>query len=436
MHITRRQTLASFVGALALAASGIPAMSAEPGEFTNAKIDWKQFAGQDINILLVRHPWQEAIEPLIPQFEELTGIKVNLRKLPEPQFLAKVPADLTAGTFQFDVFMTQIAQNPQYDKKTWLSPIDVYMQDSKLTDPAWYDWNDFFPGAQSAATIGGTPFYNLAITAEAQILAYRKDVFETLGLSVPKTFDELIATAATIKEKGGMDGITLRGGPTLWWPLLGAVESFGGTYLDADQKPALDTEGTIAGVQAYVDLAKSAPQGVTNYDWDEINTAMLSGQAAMFLDANVVYPRLKDPKLSGLADKFGVAAYPAGPTGAHSDSHYWTISMANNAKNKEAAWLFMQWATSKPVQRDLAIAGILAPRNSAWEGQALVDALGADLLAAVKGSLSGAKLYPANEHWTELADALRVEVQNALTGTKDVKQSMTDAQARWVKILQ
>lgn len=435
MRITRRQALKGVACSLTAVLVAVPALGAELTEFTNAVIDWRQFEGQEVNVLLVRHPWQEALEPMVPQFEELTGIKVNLRKLPEPQFLTKVPADLTAGTFQFDVFMTQIAQNPQFSASGWLSPVDIYLNDAKLTDPAWYDWDDFFPGAQAAATIGGTPFYNLAITAEAQVLAYRKDVFEELGLSVPTTFEELLATAKTISEKTDMDGITLRGGPTLWWPLLGAVESFGGSYLDENQQPSLDNAGTIAGVQAYVDLAKYAPQGVTNYDWDEINTAMLSGQAAMFLDANVVYPRLKDASLSNLAEKFSVAPYPAGPKGAHSDSHYWTIAMAHNATNKEAAWLFMQWATSKPIQRDLALAGILAPRGSAWEGEALVDALGAEFIDAVKQSLSSAIIYPANEHWTELADSLRVEVQNALTGTKTVEQAMTDAQATWVGIV-
>ena len=102
MLMTRRQTLLGFVSALAITAAGLPAFAADAGEFTGAKVDWQQFKGQEINLLFVRHPWQEAIEPLVPQFEELTGIKVNLRKLPEPQFLAKVPADLTAGTFQFD----------------------------------------------------------------------------------------------------------------------------------------------------------------------------------------------------------------------------------------------------------------------------------------------------------------------------------------------
>lgn len=412
-----------------------PLFAAELDEFTNANIDWKQFSGEQIDVLLSRHPWQEALEPMIPQFEALTGIDVNLRKLPEQQFLAKVPADLTAGTFQFDVFMTQVAQNPQYHKSGWLEPIDQYMNDPDLTDAAWYDWDDFFSGAQAAATIGGTDFYNLAITAEAQILVYREDIFEELGLSVPTTFDEVTAAAATINEKTDINGITVRGGSGVWWPLLGAVESHGGSFLDEDQQPMLDDPGTIAGVEAYVQLAEYAPAGVTNYDWDEINTAMLSGQAAMFLDASVVYPRLKDPSLSDLSEKFGVTGYPSGSVGAHSDSHYWTISMAGSADDNEAAWLFMQWATSAPVQRDLALAGILAPRASAWEGDEIVEALGSQFIDAVKDSLAGAVLYPAHENWTEMTDALKIEVQNAMTGSKSVQDAMTDAQAKWLRIV-
>lgn len=430
----KTKTLLSASTGILLALTAQTAGAAELEEFTSAAIDWRQFEGQTVDVLLSRHPWQEAIEPMIPQFEELTGLTVNLRKLPEAQFLAKVPADLTAGTFQFDVFMTQIAQAPQYAASGWLTPVDTFMNDPALTDPAWYDWDDFFPGAQAAATIGGTPFSNLAITAESQILVYRTDVLAAQGLAVPTTFDELIAAAQTISENTEMSGVTLRGGPALWWPLLGVVESYGGGYLDENQQPMLDDPATIAGVQAYVDLAQYAAQGVTNYDWDEINTAMLSGQAAMFVDANVVVPRLRDPGLSMVSDLIGVAPFPAGPDGAHADSHYWTISMAHNADTPEAAWLFMQWATSKPVQRDLALAGILAPRGSAWEGQELVDALGPELLDAVRTSLSTATLYPAHESWTELADALRVEVQNALTGQKTVEQAMQDAQAAWTGI--
>ena len=55
-----------------------------PEEY-QCNIDWRQFEGQEINLLLSAHPWQEAIMPLIPEFEELTGMKVNCTKLPHAE---------------------------------------------------------------------------------------------------------------------------------------------------------------------------------------------------------------------------------------------------------------------------------------------------------------------------------------------------------------
>ena len=100
----------------------------------SAKIDWKQFSGQSINVLLSRHPWQEAITPFIPEFERLTGMKVNVQALPETQYVTKVPADLTAGTFQFDVFMNQYYDKPQYAAEHWTADLKPLMDDPKLTD--------------------------------------------------------------------------------------------------------------------------------------------------------------------------------------------------------------------------------------------------------------------------------------------------------------
>jgi len=436
MNITRRQALIYTASTLAMSAMSVPAVASNTNDFDTAKVDWKQFNGQNINVLLSRHPWQEAIEPLIPDFESLTGIKVNLRILPEQQFLTKVPADLTAGTFQFDVFMTQISQAPMFASRKWLTPIDVYLNDAKLTDPDWYDWDkDIFPSAQEAATIGNTPFSNLPITTESQVLIYRTDILKDNGIEIPKTFDEVIEAAKTINEKTNIKGITVRGGAALWWPLFGVIKSYGGNFFDTNFNPALADPNTIAGVKAYVELARLAPQGVTNYDWDEINTAMLSGQAAMFIDSSVVYPRLKDQDLSTISDKIGIAPFPSGPSGSRANSHYWTISMAHNAGNKEAAWLFMQWATSRPIQKALALKGVLAPRNSAWQGDEISNALGQEFIDGVRTSLLTASLYPVHENFLELVDALRQNVQDAMTGSKSVDQAMLDAQNTWVSIV-
>lgn len=428
-------TTAALAAGMMAAWGSFSGVSAEPA--SAAKIDWKQFDGTQIDVLLSRHPWQESIEPLIPQFEELTGIRVNVTKLPEQQFITKVSADLSAGSFAFDVFMTQFYEAPKFEKEKWTAALDGFLADPKLTDPAWYDWEDFFPGAREISNIGGSYMDRVAITSEAQVLVYRTDVLEAAGVAVPTTFDELLAASATIKEKGGgIYPITLRGGAANWWPLYGVVRSYGGNYLDDERKPVIGSPETKAAVETYAKLAQFAPPGITNSDWDEINTAMLSGQAAMFLDSSVVFGRLEDPAISTVAGKVGVAPFPAGPDGAHGNSHYWSISMAESSDNKEAAWLFIQWATSGPVQEALALEGVLGPRASAWKVEGLAEKYPQQFLDAVSTTLSTAVIPPAVEQFYELMDPLRAAVQEVILGNQTADAALDGVQTAWNKILQ
>ena len=195
-----------------------------------ANIDWDQFKGDTLAIVLSVHPWQEAIDPYLPDFEKLTGMKLKTVKIPEHEFMTKVAAELTAGTFAFDVYMTQYYDSPKYQLEGWTADLKPLMNNSKITDLQWYDWDDFFPAAQNIATVGGKYFDRIAITAEAQVLIYREDVYEDLGLSVPETFDELLANARAINEKTDMAGITQRGDLYCWWPMYGVVLSYGGGY--------------------------------------------------------------------------------------------------------------------------------------------------------------------------------------------------------------
>lgn len=262
----------SETGATVVLPEGIPAPS-------KAKMNWKQFKGQTISVLFSNHPWQEAVEPFIPEFEQLTGMKVKLVKLPEAEYHTKVPVDFSAGSFAFDVFMDEYFDAAKYQQEKWTADIGPLMKNSELTDPAWYDWNDFFPAAQDIATVGGKYSDRVPITVEAQVLIYRDDIYQELGLSVPTTFDELLANAKTItQKKPGVAGITLRGGATLWWPLYGVLRSYGGGYFDKDWNPIINTPQSKAGARMYADLCAYAPKGVTSYDWDEINTAMLGRQ--------------------------------------------------------------------------------------------------------------------------------------------------------------
>lgn len=396
--------------------------------------DWKSQAGKTINLAMSRHPWQEAIEPLMPEFEEKTGISVAVTKLPEAQYLTKVVADLTSGTFGQDVFMTQYYDAPSYQQKAWTKDLGPYLENPAKT-AADYDWNDFFQAARDVAKIGGKYSDRVAITSEAQTLVYRSDVLEQQGIKPPATFDELAAAAEKISAGGAMSGLTLRGGNDNWWPLYGVVRSFGGEYVDANLKPLINSAGSKAALAMYARLAKSCPAGITSYGWDETNTAMLSGQAAMFLDSSVIYGRLQDPALSSVVGKIGIAPFVNGPEGRRGHSHFWTISLNNAAPEPDAGWLFIQWATSKDVQGRIALKGVLGPRASAWEVEGLTGMFPQAFLSAVQASLKTAVISPANLKFFELMDPLRAQVQETILGNSSAGEALDLVQAEWEKIL-
>src|SRR5690554_1460946 len=58
--------------------------------------DWRTFEGETIEVLLNQHPWQQAIEPRLDEFEDLTGITVNVTALPEEQFRQRIQIELAA----------------------------------------------------------------------------------------------------------------------------------------------------------------------------------------------------------------------------------------------------------------------------------------------------------------------------------------------------
>jgi len=75
----------SFIKALGAAGAVLPTLAMWPRRgfaedaataYASAAIDWKQFAGQTINLAGAIHPWSNAMTPLLPEFTKLTGINV------------------------------------------------------------------------------------------------------------------------------------------------------------------------------------------------------------------------------------------------------------------------------------------------------------------------------------------------------------------------
>lgn len=331
--------------------------------------DWQSQKGTTIKIMANKHPWVEIIEPKIAEFETLTGIKVNLAVYPEDQFRTKRTVEMVSGASDVDVFMLMPGNSlAQYQQAGYVAPLDDMMQSKNLVWPE-YDLNDIFKSALDAGVKDGK-HYTIPILLETSLLAYNKEIFEKYNVEVPKTMEDLEAAAKKIYESSNGDiyGITLRGkkaSATSQW--VDFLHSFGGEWLE-NGKSGIASDAAIAATDYYGRLLRLyGPKSAPSNSWYESISIFMQGKAAMVYDASVFKPNYENPEKSAIAGKVGYARIPEGPAGAIPHVSNWALSIYSNSKNKEAAWLFIQWATSKKIALEGLLKGIPSARNSAWE---------------------------------------------------------------------
>ncbi len=89
-------------GATPPATEAAPAATeaAAPAEPAAAEgVNWKAYDGKTLNLLLISHPFVDALKPLLPEFEAKTGMKVNLEVLAEQPGFEKLLSDLSSGSW-------------------------------------------------------------------------------------------------------------------------------------------------------------------------------------------------------------------------------------------------------------------------------------------------------------------------------------------------
>ena len=100
--------------------------------------------------------------------------------------------------------------------------------------------------------------------------------------------------------------------------------------------------------EAWINMVReSGPPNWASMQWYDAMEAFTAGQAGMIVDADFFAANYEDPKKSKVAGKVGYALIPAGPGGKpYSGLWTWALGISKATKNKEAAWLFVQWATA------------------------------------------------------------------------------------------
>ena len=409
------------------------------------QFNWQQFKGTQMRVLLNKHPFQAGIEPYLKDFEQLTGIKLITEVYPEDQFRAKVLVELTSGASSIDVFMSQPAQEGlKYVRAGWLQPVDEFLKNPSLTAPD-YNWNDFLDKTRDAMMIEGK-LVGPPIQVENASLMYRKDVFAKYGVKVPTTLDELEAAAKALNGKSMTDdgqpgfGIALRGKrAAATSQFAGMLHAMGSTWLTPGREPAFTSDEGVKAFDMWGRLLRLyGPPGSENNHWYEASSIFSQGKAAMFMDANSLFPVIEDPQKSKVIGKVGYVLFPRGPKGQYGSTvAVWGLAMPKSSKNQKPAWLFMQWATAKAQVMNLqSEKGILGCRESVWKDPKGKGKVPADLAESLmQGSKMGTPLWnPPVVAVAEVRDTVGAAIVTSIQGG-DVRAAVNKAATDMKRIM-
>ena len=360
----------------------------------------KPYEGQIVRVLLNAHPWQEAIEPMISEFEEATGIKVEITTLGEDIYWDRVNLGLSSAEPPFDVFMlspNMTGYNGYING--WIANLDDYVYQSEE-----YDFDDIYPyivdGFRFPDADGS--IYGIPLTMETYIVFYRKDLFEEQGIDPAslETMDDWWAALDTIKEAYGDQGIApavIRGqDETMPDELLAAVYNYWGDrpylaqrmfYFDENWDTQFTDDAVKAGFDTWARLLAMGPMGATSFTWYECVNQFASGNAATYwFDASLFAGTFEDPDQSVVAGKVGYTAPPKTETGNGTTHWAWGLGIAEASQVKDAAWQFIQWGTSKDINERTATATYGPVRASTWEAKS--GEFGEEYCAAVDEALN------------------------------------------------
>jgi len=332
---------------------------------------------KEIRVLLANHPYGELLKTAIPEFEQATGIKVNVESLQESQLTTKLTTEFATNLSSVDVFMTRpLQEGKMFYKNGWYEPV------------TGYDFADFPKNAMDVVTFGNKT-YIVPLVTEWQVLYYRTDLFKAMGIKVPSTFAELEAAAKKLNADG-VSGFASRGkGAAAVTQLSSYVYGYGGRYLDQG-KAVFQSKAAVDGIRFYGKmLSNYGPQGITAMSWENIMPLFQAGKVAMWTDASVFYGQIVDPSKSQIpAENVGIANVPAGPKAQNPFIVVsWGMGVAKQSKKKDLAKEFLAWATSADLAKRGMMVNITAARNSAWTDK--------DVLATVNKGLVQTRAFAA-----------------------------------------
>jgi multiple sugar transport system substrate-binding protein len=310
-------------------------------------------------------------------FEQASGHKLTVRLLGNDFYYANKLTDYLGGESPADVYMSGPVLQWEQLALGFVRPLDEFAGRAAGT----FDLGDFFErlirGSRWTGRFGdqlGTgPLLAIPVNWESYNLAYMPEILARAGVDVPRTWADYFATAKTIAARvPGARGFGQRGAEewhTVYTGFATQLWSCGGRDFDSDGSCAIASEVGVEVAQTVSDAIRLAgPPDWTQQGWYELALDFARGDYGLLVDSDHYVAYFENPDRSSVAGKVRYALPPTGPGGIRRPNMWmWSLVMNARTAMPDAAWEFMEWATSSPFLTAAALEGNMNPtRRSCW----------------------------------------------------------------------
>lgn len=353
--------------------------------------------GESITVITSQAPWNPAYEAVVEAYEEASGVTVDLRAFPNDDVKTQMLNDIQGGNQTYDVYQINEPDLAQFNVNGWLevfTDIDSgYELDSEIFT---YDnipyWNDEAKTFEEGGALTAVP-----LMGNLQLIIYREDVYEDLGLEVPTSWEEVIENGRAVQDAGALPyGFVNRlqgtpGASAISYDFLPFFYSQGASWFvdeGADWTPNVDTPEAIRAAELFREAATLGPADTKALGQAQAIAVMQAGDSAQLQVVAAAANSMQDEANSNVVGQVGYAPLPVRPDGGPAAaSGLWTLAIPSglDEERSSAALDFIDWVTSADGMRVFVENGGIPTRSDVYDAPDLSDAQ-QDYLEAVAAS--------------------------------------------------
>lgn len=397
------------------------------------------YRGTTLNVSLFDGVFQKLLRRLIPEFETATGIRVVYDTPSFPIYNQRTDLELSTHGAGLDVANVTFIYSGRWIGSGWFTPLDEYVAQRT---PADWDLEDILPGARAPETGKDGHLYGIPWNVDVMLAAAsRFDLVLEAGLSFPGTTEELVTVLKAVNKQDRSAGFATDN--HYGWTFPPYLYAYGArVFADAPDNllPTLDSPEAIAAADYFAHLLREyGPSGVISYTTDQTVQSLKTGRTNFSTMGQSYLGQIGDTTSSktGATAAFGLV--PQGPAGRFPGVAVHALGIPQGSKNKDAAWEFIKWATSKAITLRTVQAGYGSPaRRSAllspeYKARQTINGYDLGQLAiesvdvAAKGGYMKYRTVPI---FPQVDQQLNKAIELIVSGQQNAQQAMRLAQTQ------